>query len=612
LILLLTRQFFVDQDNLKMCRAIGPGGIPTLQPWTLARMAAPKAGTTVTGSKLPTATPAPARLRPLVVVMLGVAGLVTACRALGFGEGIILGATPASGLALAAAVVLRGPGALAAGCGFALAGLVWRLTPGETAIDAFAHGLAALAGATIMRALARRRRSETKTYEWLIFMAGIAVFTLAAAAGVLTGAAAGLLPSAPDPWTAPLFVAAFEPLGILTFCSILANLRELPDVLARPRPAFGIFALAILLLGLLWLLLALPLEQVSPSGTTLMLAVPFCLWVAMQHRSLDGGALSFAAAHAAMLIILHRTGQVDSVDYVTTILYLNLLVATCQLVHAVNLDRLGALAENAAHRTELEQRVAERTARLAAMTERALAADAAKTRFLATVSHEVRTPLNGVIGMASVMLAGDLDAEARQNVNIIHTSGLHLLDVINRILDYARLDHAPSTDDDIDFDAHDLVEEVLDEARFSHDAEGIELRLSVDPGLETRRHGYRQGVRQIATNLVGNAAKFTERGTVTVRLLPGAGDSLRLEVDDTGIGIPAEVQQRIFEPFEQVDGSISRRYGGTGLGLAICAELATRMGGRIGVLSEEGAGALFWVELPLPLAAAAPRAAIGA
>jgi signal transduction histidine kinase len=312
-----------------------------------------------------------------------------------------------------------------------------------------------------------------------------------------------------------------------------------------------------------------------------------------------------------MLMLLDRTGSVTQIEYVTAVLYLNLLVATCQLVHSVNRDRLNALAENAAHRAELERRVAERTARLEAMTERAMAADAAKTRFLATVSHEVRTPLNGVIGMASVVLERNLDPEMRRNIGVIRTSGLHLLDVINRILDYARLEHDPRLHDDSDFDLRELVDEVLDEARFSHQAEGLELRSTIAPGLATWRHGYRQGMRQILTNLVGNGAKFTAEGGVAVRLLPGQAGGVRVEVEDTGIGMPAEVQARIFEPFEQVDGSITRRFGGTGLGLAICAELATRMGGRIGVASEAGMGAMFWVELPLP-ETAAPRAAVGA
>jgi signal transduction histidine kinase len=338
------------------------------------------------------------------------------------------------------------------------------------------------------------------------------------------------------------------------------------------------------------------------------MSVPFCLWVAMQARSLDGAALSFVAAHLAMLLVLREAGSVTRADYVTTVVSLNLLVATCQLVHFVNRDRLAALAEIAAHRAELERRVAERTARLNTMTERALAADAAKTRFLATVSHEVRTPLNGVIGMASLVLDGELDPDTRRNVNVIRTSGLHLLDVINRILEFSRLDRAPDPDD-ADFDLRDLVAEVLDEARASPHAEGLELRAVITPALGTVRHGSRQSLRQILTNLVGNAAKFTARGSVTVRLLE-APSGVRLEVEDTGVGVPPALQARIFEPYEQ--GEAGRRSGGTGLGLAICAELAARMGGRIGVESGEGAGALFWVELPLPAAGEAREAPVDA
>jgi signal transduction histidine kinase len=546
------------------------------------------------------------RLLPLFSVALGVAAMVAVCRVLGFGAGVVLGATPASGLSLFAALVLRGPGALAAAAGFALGDLPF-LAPAAVATDATAHGLASLAAATTMRAFARRYRPETRTPEWRIFLAGVATFAPTASAVVCFGALAGLLPRGGE----AMLVAVFEPLGILSFGSILANLREFREVVANPRPALGIAGLALALLAALWLLLVLPLAQISASGVTMLLAIPFCLWVAMQQRSLDGAALSFVAAHVAVLMILYDTGSITSPDYVTTVVYLNLLVATCQLVHSVNRDRVAALAENAAHRSELERRVVERTARLKEMSERALAADAAKTRFLATVSHEVRTPLNGVIGMACVVLDRPLDPEMRRNVEVIRTSGLHLLDVINRILDYARLEHDPRPYDDSDFDLCAVVDEVVEEARFSHHAEGIEFRATIAPGFGPWRLGYRQGVRQILTNLVGNAAKFTEQGSVAVRVLPGQVEGVRLEVEDTGIGIPAEVQTRIFKPFEQVDGSITRRFGGTGLGLAISAELAARMGGRIGVASEKGMGALFWVELPLPRAGAA-QAAVGA
>ena len=433
---------------------------------------------------------------PLVVVALAVAGLVSACRALGFGEGVLLGATPASGLALGAAVVLRTPGAVAAAVGFAVAGSAWGLTSGAVATDAIAHGLAAGVAAFAMRTLARRRETRTRTSDWLIFLVGVCVFTGIVAAGLLVGGAAGALGAPPARSEAALRALVFEPFGILTFGAVLASLGELPRIRSDPRPALGVLALGAFLLALLWLILSLPLELVSPSGVTLLLSVPFCLWVAMRHRSLDGAALSFVASHAGLVLLLHDVGSIDRVEYVTAIIYLNLLVATCQLVHAVNLDRLAALAEVRARKDELEERVAQRTARLNAMTERALAADAAKTRFLATVSHEVRTPLNGVLGMASVILAGRLDPQTRQNVEIIRTSGHHMLDVINRILDFSRLDHAPRGDDVSDFDLRAVVEEVLQEARFLPYADGLDLRADLAPGLQPWRKGYRRGLRQ--------------------------------------------------------------------------------------------------------------------
>ena len=278
---------------------------------------------------------------PLVAVMLSVAMTVLACRLVGFGDGVLLGATPASAVALAAALLLRWRGALAAAAGFALAGLVWRLGPGDIATDAVSHGLAAFFAALAMRNLARRRQVETKTNEWLIFLAGVCVFTTIVAAGMFVGAATGLLGPPPDPWLAPLLAAVFEPLGLLTFFVVIASLDEYRRIRSNLRPATDILVLAVFLLAVLGLLLAVAPGRVSPSGVTLMLAVPFCLWIAMQRRSLDGAAISFVAAHVGLLLVLGEAGSIDRLDYVTTIVYLNLLVATCQLVHAVNLDRLG-------------------------------------------------------------------------------------------------------------------------------------------------------------------------------------------------------------------------------------------------------------------------------
>ena len=344
---------------------------------------------------------------------------------------------------------------------------------------------------------------------------------------------------------------AFEPLGILTFGAVLASLGELPRIKADPRPAIGVLALGAFLLGVLWLLLSLPMEQVSPSGVTLLLSVPFCLWVAMQRRSLDGAALSFLASHVALVLLLHSVGSIDRAEYVTAIIYLNLLVATCQLVHAVNLDRLAALAEVEARKRELEERVVQRTARLNAMTERALAADAAKTRFLATVSHEVRTPLNGVLGMASVVLAGHLDEETRRNVGIIRTSGYHLLDVINRILDFSKLDHTPRGDDISEFDLRAVVEEVLEEARFLPYADGLELRADLEtelqplpkrisPRASSSPDQSRRQRRQVHRERIG----YRPHRWPSRRCGQSRGQ-------DTGVGIAPSDLERIFLPYEQ-------------------------------------------------------------
>ncbi len=534
---------------------------------------------------------------------LAIFATLSACRAIGFGEGMLLGATPASGIAFAAALLLRGSGAAAAGLGFAAAGLVWGLGPATAAIDGAAHGLAALAAAGAMRALARRRAQRSRTSDWLIFLVGVALFTATVAAAA-AGAAALRLAGAPFAAPAAAGLAAvFEPLGVLTVCAALFSWREAGAILRDPRPAFAIAAVAAGLIALLQALLALPPGQVSPSGVTLLLAVPFCLLIAMQRRSLDGAALSLVAAQVTLAILLADIGGIVAVEFVAAVLYLNLLVATCQLVHAVNLDRLGALAEVEARKAELERRVAERTARLTTMTEKALAADAAKSRLLATVSHDVRTPLNGVIGMASLVLEADLDSQTRRNVEVIRASGFHLLDVVNRILDFSRLDAGRAAEAGAEpFDLAALFEEVIAEARFLPFAEGPALGWEIAPGLARRRLGDPQALRRVLTNLVGNALRFTDAGSVALSAAGTRDGGLRIEVRDTGVGIPSSEHARIFLPYEQASATGGRRRGGTGLGLAICAELTRRMGGRIGVESAPGAGALFWLELPFPAA----------
>ncbi|MEM8755397.1 MAG: ATP-binding protein, partial [Pseudomonadota bacterium] len=240
-----------------------------------------------------------------------------------------------------------------------------------------------------------------------------------------------------------------------------------------------------------------------------------------------------------------------------------------------------------------------READLMNAVERAEASEAAREKFLAAMTHELRTPLNGVIGMAAVVLEGELSADQRRNLRMIHGSGMHLLRLIDTVLDYSNLkDGEAEVGRPEPFDAVALVEETTAEAAFAA-AAGVETRVTVAPDFARWRRGDARGFRRIVSNLLGNAVKFTERGAVEA-VLSGSANRLRVDVRDTGVGVPADRLGAIFEPFEQGDPSITRRFGGAGLGLSIAAEIAAAMGGGVEVESREGAGSVFALDLPLP------------
>ena len=262
-------------------------------------------------------------------------------------------------------------------------------------------------------------------------------------------------------------------------------------------------------------------------------------------------------------------------------------------------------------REEQAERIAERkTAELLAAQEelqRALTAaqEAAKAKdeFLAVMSHELRTPLNGVIGMTTLLLDGELDAQSRDFAETARSCATGLLEVINGILDYSKLEAGQVELDDLPFDPRDLIEDALQITADRAQAKGLELVGEVDPRLGERLRGDAPYLRQVLLNLVGNAIKFTERGSVQVRMLALDADAqrprLRLSVADSGIGIDPAGLARLFEPFTQADGSISRRFGGTGLGLAICKRLVEAMQGTLSASSTPGEGSVFTVELTL-------------
>lgn len=228
---------------------------------------------------------------------------------------------------------------------------------------------------------------------------------------------------------------------------------------------------------------------------------------------------------------------------------------------------------------------------------RAKAANRAKSQFLANMSHEIRTPMNGVLGMAELLLGTELDQHQRHLAETVFRSGEALLRVLNDILDFSRIEAGKLELENIEFNLHDQIEELLEILANNAHRKGLEFICHIENEVPECLKGDPGRLRQILTNLLGNAIKFTEKGEVMVRvsLVENLVGSVILgfEVRDTGIGIPREVQAKIFEPFSQSDGSMNRRYGGSGLGLSISKQLCEMMGGNIGVVSKPGEGSTF-------------------
>lgn len=353
----------------------------------------------------------------------------------------------------------------------------------------------------------------------------------------------------------------------------------------------GVFGIALTI----WL--AAPIFWVR--DVTVFAAMPAMIALALHRNSFVATCGILIISVGGLATISYATGVATPRLVLETQLFMVALVCGALTIHTTLNEIRGYQRTLVDERNSLEERVASRTRDLEDALSRAEQADQLKSEFLANVSHEIRTPLNGIMGMAQMLKRTPLDETQHDFTDTIMSSGTSLLTIIDDVLDISKIEAGLMTVKIIPFDLSEMIERVVSTAQGAAYQKGLRFKVNIDDGVERVCESDPVRVRQVLVNLVGNAVKFTDTGSIEIHAKGARPGWMRFEVKDTGCGIPADQQSLIFERFRQADASSTRKHGGTGLGLAISRDLVELLGGQICVESEPGRGSTFWFEIPI-------------